>query len=302
MTEYNLSRRSFRPFKRSILSVFMAPFFVVLAGCAGDLSQTFKQSLSVVSPKKIDFMELEYYANRSKSSYDPIDKIRQDYPLVTRVVTVQTVDVQYFIETDLANQQQTLSIRGTAEKPNVWEDIETTLIADSILSIPLHRGFQEDAKAVFSDAAPYLRKDLRLRVNGHSLGGAVAVIVAAYLLEEGYTIERVVTFGQPKFTSEPPPEQVMSVTTRVINDLDVVPMIPPFSINERYQHFAPEVILREGSDYVYLDEHDADRLSVGEFWRDITDFSFREHHVDGYLSNIQEKVMAGSRQVPYLFK
>ncbi|WP_322989645.1 hypothetical protein, partial [Hoeflea sp.] len=65
---------------------------------------------------------------------------------------------------------------------------------------------------------------------------------------------------------------------------------------------SPEVILRAGPDFGYLNEHDADRISVGDFWRNINDFSTKDHHMDGYLANIEGKVTAGSRQVPYLFK
>ncbi len=290
---------------RSGLGMTFACLVAILAGCAGDLSQTFKQSLSVITPDKVNFADIEYYAKRSASAYDPVDVIRKTYPMTTRAVTVQSVDVRYFIETDVANRRQTLSIRGTAEKPNVWEDVETALVPDSLLGIPLHRGFQRDATAIFSDATPHLRKDFSLRITGHSLGGAVAAILAEYYTKEGYTVERLVTFGQPRVATKMTPAdttQLRSVTTRVVNDLDVVPMIPPYSAIRPYQHFTPEVILLEGPDYVYLDDHDADRLSIGDFWRNLTDFSAKEHHMDGYLANIHEKAADGSKQVPYLFK
>lgn len=287
---------------RSIRAIMMVLLALVLSGCAGNLSQSFKQSLSIVSPEKIDFAELEYYAKRSKSAYDPIPDIRKAYPLVTRAVTIESIDVLYFVEKDTPNRTQTISIRGTAAKPNVWEDLETALIPDSILGIPVHRGFQRDAAAIYDDVTPYLRKDWPLRITGHSLGGAVAAVLAAYFERQGYTVERVVTFGQPRVTTKLPPEYELPVTTRVVNDLDVVPMVPPYTAAKQYQHFAPEVILREGPKYVYLNAHDADRLSIGDFWRNLTDFSAKDHHVDGYLANIQGKVVNGSRQVPYLFE
>jgi hypothetical protein len=93
----------------------------------------------------------------------------------------------------------------------------------------------------------------------------------------------------------------LSVTTRVVNDLDVVPMVPPFTRLRPYQHFSPEVLLKPGPYYVYLDSHDADRLSVGQFWRNLTDFSAKDHRMDGYLANIEFKVANGATQVPYLF-
>ena len=302
LSENNSLTGSTRRLGRPVFVPVVAFCLLILAGCAGNLPQSLQQSLAIVAPKQIDFAEIEYYAKRSKAAYGSAQQIRKDYPLTTRLATVDFVDIQYFIETDVANGTQTLSIRGTADKPNVWEDVETALIPDSILGIPLHRGFQRDSTAVYKDAAPYFRKDLKLRITGHSLGGAVAVILAAYLEKQGYTVERLVTFGQPKFTTVPPSETISAVTTRVVNEKDVVPMVPPYTVVRKYQHFAPEVILREGPDFVYLNEHDADRLSIGDFWRNLTDFSAKDHHVDGYYSNITGKVANGSRQVPYLFK
>ena len=287
---------------RSFVTVIAVLFVLLVSGCAGGLSQSLNQSLSVVSPKKIDFVELEYYAKRSKSAYDPIPEIRKAYPLVTRALTVPSIDVLYFLERDRSNRTQTISIRGTAEKPNIWEDLEIALIPDSILGFPVHRGFQADAAAIYADVNPHVRKDWPVRVTGHSLGGAVASLLAAYFEKEGYTVDRVVTFGQPRFTTTLPAEYELGIVTRVINDMDVVPMVPPHTQFRPYAHFSSEVILREGPEYVYLEDHDADRLSIGEFWRNITDFSTKDHHIDGYLSNIQGKVANGSRQVPYLFK
>ena len=291
-----------RRLNRSLFSVVMVLLVLTVSGCAGGLSQSFKQSLSVISPKQIDFVELEYYAQRSKSAYDPVAQIRKEYPLVTLAVTIQSVDVLYFLEKDPSTQTQTISVRGTAEKPNVWEDLEIALIPDSILGVPVHRGFQADAVAIYEDVVPYVRKDWPIRLTGHSLGGAVAALLAAYFEKQGYTVERVVTFGQPKVTTTLPERFDLPATIRVVNDLDVVPMVPPYTRVRPYEHFAPEVILREGPEYVYLDAHDSDRLSIGEFWRNLTDFSAKDHHMDGYLSNIQGKVANGSRQVPYLFK
>lgn len=289
----------FRKLNRSILLIISLS---ILSSCADELSSSFKKSLSIVTPKKVDFKELEYYAKRSKSAYDPTQDIRKTYPLVTRAVTLQSIDVRYFIETNQAGRTQTLSIRGTAVRENVWEDIETTLSPDSILGIPLHSGFQRDAKAIYEDATPHLRKDFGLRITGHSLGGAAAAILADYYEQEGYDIERVVTFGQPKYTSKQPSKRVVSVSTRVVNELDVVPMVPAFTLAREYQHFDSEVILRDGLDYVYMSIHDAERLSAGEFWRHITDFSAKDHHMDGYLSNIEGKVSGGARQVQYFSK
>ena len=273
---------------------------LILVGCVGTLDKSERAQLETMTPNPIDFSEIEYYAQRSDSAYDPLKKIRADYPLVTRAVTLTSVDARYFLEVDEANNHQTLSVRGTAEKPNVIEDIETSLVVDNILSIPLHRGFQNVAAEVYNDVLPHIRKDMPIRVTGHPLGGAVAAILAAYLDHDGWTVTRIVTFGQPKFTSRDPGEKVVSVTTRVVNKTDVVALLPFYTQIKKFQHFGEEVILRDGPDYVFLKPEIANELSIGDFRRNVQDFSAKDHHMTSYVSNIKGKVENGSNQVPYL--
>jgi triacylglycerol lipase len=275
---------------------------LVLAGCA-TLPQNLRQSLTVIIPHQVDFDELEYYALRSDAAYKSASKIRRTLPNTTRVATVATVDVQYFIETDRSNKTQTLVIRGSADKPNAWQDIEIRMVEDDTLGINLHQGFRDDSREIFKDARRHLRKDYAIRVSGHSLGGALAMITAAYLAKDGYDVVRLVTFGQPKVTDYEGDQILLKSITRVVHDNDVVPMLPPSGIQSAnagdYRHIGPEIVLRDGSEYVYLDTHNADRLSVGQFWRNITDFSGQKHHMVLYLDNIQEKAAGSTRQVPY---
>lgn len=272
----------------------------VFSGCAGGLSQSARQALSVVVRHDVDFEELHYYALRSKSAYDEPSEIRETYPDVTRVTTLTEVNVRYFIETDEAARTQTVSVRGTASKPNVWQDIETSLINDVLLGHQIHGGFQGDAQAVWTDAKPHLRDGYSVRVTGHSLGAAVALIVGAYAHAEGFEVTRIVNFGQPKVTTEHVSAKLLDITTRVIHDRDVVPMIPPPGIVHPYRHIGPEVILRPGSDFIYLDAHDVDRVSVDDFWRDFKHFSVEEHFMKNYLANLDYKLDNGAKQIPYL--
>jgi hypothetical protein len=276
---------------------------IFITGCAGSLPQSFRQSLTVVVPHKVDFAELEYYAKRSNAAYTPANNIRQKFPRTTRVTTVKSIDTLYFLETDQKQKTQTITIRGTDDKANTWQDIEIALVKNNYLGINLHRGFQNDTKVIHANIKPYLKRDYSMRITGHSLGGAIAIILADYLVKDGYKVERVVTFGQPKVTDLEGKSITRSGITRVAHDQDVVPMLPPsgfpFASKSGYQHFGPEVILRDDRKYVYLQTHAANRISVGEFRRNISHFSTKEHHMKTYLSNIQEKVQNGESQVPY---
>ena len=281
-------------------------FFVVLllaivAGC-GTLPQDFRQSLVTVVPHDVDFSELEYYAKRSKAAYDSPAEIRKQFSNVTRVATVQPVNVQYFLETDSQRKTQTLTIRGTSNKQNRMEDAAIKKVADPVLGVNLHKGFREDALAVQSDVTPHLRKDYTILVTGHSLGGAVAAIEAHFLFRDGYDVQRLVTFGGPKSTDAEGKNALEDgiETTRVVNQNDIVPTVPPQGLSiGGYQHFGPEVILRPGKEYVWLPGHDANRLSVGDLWRDIDFLTVEAHSMTNYLPNIQGKVKNGVVQVPY---
>jgi hypothetical protein len=298
----NISWKNWRG-KSSVASVASLILVIFITGCAGSLPQSFRQSLTVVVPHKVDFAELEYYAKRSNAAYTPANNIRQKFPRTTRVTTVKSIDTLYFLETDQKQKTQTITIRGTNDKANTWQDIEIALVKNNYLGINLHRGFQNDTKVIHANIKPHLKRDYSMRITGHSLGGAIAIILADYLVKDGYKVERVVTFGQPKVTDLEGKSITRSGITRVAHDQDVVPMLPPsgfpFARKSGYQHFGPEVILRDARKYVYLQTHAANRISVGEFRRNIAHFSTKEHHMKTYLSNIQEKVQNGESQVPY---
>lgn len=54
-----------------------------------------------------------------------------------------------------------------------------------------HAGFKEVADAVVEDLEPFLEPGAEVKIAGHSLGGAAAVIVAAKLKLRGHKIRKV---------------------------------------------------------------------------------------------------------------
>lgn len=276
----------------------MALPLLCLTACTTFLPEQLRSNLSSIESHQVDFGELDYYALRSKAAYASAGKIKSGFPNTIRINAIRSSDVAYFIETDSKNATQTISIRGTANKPNVFQDVEVALVKDSILGIALHRGFQQDARSIYPDLKKYVRKDHNIRVTGHSLGGAVAAIIAGYLQQEGYDVTRVVTFGQPKYTTNKR-SLLGSRLTRVVHHQDVVPMVPPTGLVVHYVHHGPEIVLLPGPDYVYLNAHVADRLSVDQFWRNLGHLSGNDHHIDQYVGNIEAKRKGNPKQVPY---
>ncbi|MGL4399036.1 MAG: lipase family protein [Luteolibacter sp.] len=265
------------------LTIFPCTFLLIaLTGCG----------TNILSPQKspplssATFKTLDKYAERSELAYKTPEVIRKKLPHATRVGTTKS-DVQYIIELDPSERSQTVSIRGTANKKNVFQDADLHMVDDPGLGILIHKGFNDDTNEVYGEVKPVLNKDYRTSVTGHSLGGAIAVLLALKLEKDGYDIDRVVTFGQPKFTNAEGVKAYEDLPLhRVVHHLDIVPMLPPgswvSSSKHAYEHLGPETIVNNDGSFTHILEHDAERLSVGEFWRNIRHESLNDHHVSAY--------------------
>ena len=285
------------------LPAMMVACLLALTACVGVSKQELQILGSTVTPTKIDFVELETYGIRAKAAYATEAVIRSQYPATVRVSTPGKTDAQYFVERDDKAKKQYIAIRGTANKRNILEDAEIRVREDLSVDIPVHAGFDATARQLYADMKPYLKPTYKTYITGHSLGGAIAALLAIYLVEGGYDVEKVVTFGQPKFTTTEGVKRLGFLNvTRVVDENDIVPMLPPASLITRghgiYEHAGPEIILLEGQNYVYLPTHDADRLSVGELWRSLRVADLADHHMDHYLGRLSTK-KAGSVEVTY---
>ncbi|MER7765546.1 lipase family protein [Kitasatospora sp. NPDC096140] len=101
----------------------------------------------------------------------------------------------------------------------------------------VHHGFAEALESVFPDVAKSIG-ELRthgqnLWFTGHSLGGALAMLVAArlYLEEPRLRADGVVTFGQPRTCdralADAYDKGLRGRTHRFVNNNDIVPQLPP---------------------------------------------------------------------------
>ncbi|RWN66245.1 MAG: lipase family protein [Mesorhizobium sp.] len=277
---------------------------MALTACVGVSSKELQALGSTVTPADVDFTELFAYAGRAKTAYATEAVIRAKYPATVRVGSPGATDAQYFVERDDKTRTQYIAVRGTANRKNIFEDIEIRIRPDLELGLPIHSGFDATSHALYLDMKPSLKQNYKTFVTGHSLGGAIAAILAIYLARDGYDVVRVVTFGQPKFTTAAGVERIGSLSiTRVVDENDMVPMLPPVTalinrLHGSYEHVGPEVILLDGPHYVFLPSHDADRISVGEFWRSISFADLADHHMDNYLNRLSTKA-TGAVAVSY---
>ena len=96
-------------------------------------------------------------------------------------------------------------------------------------------GFREHAERLLRDLEPLLLRSTENRgtieVSGHSLGGAVAMIVALKLIKRGYNVTRVTTVAAPKLCDASAVEKLTPLlprdVLRIENDDDIVTYMPP---------------------------------------------------------------------------
>ena len=290
-------RRRARQIAAALVSISL------LAGCTS-LPKGELQALGTeVAQDKIDFAPLGVNAKRAKAAYASPAQIRTAYPKTIRVATPGGRDVQYFIERDDKAQVQYIAVRGTMDDTTLKEDFEAKVRDDRATNIPVHTGFDQDARAVWKDAQPYLKKGYQTYIVGHSLGGAVAAILGIYMFEDGYKVAKIYTYGQPRFTTSAGVAKLGFLPLmRVVDENDVVPLLPPDMVVNKaygpYQQVGPEVIVLEGPNYVFLPSQTASDLSLGEFWRDMNVANLKDHKLDNYIRRLDEK-LAGSHAVAY---
>ena len=142
----------------------------------------------------------------------------------------------YYVMVDDDWRQIVLAVRGTASFGDVVTDVDW-----SAVEFPMrgkrgtvddfaHRGFLKSATWVVEQTKPILieqkkrRPAYDVRVVGHSLGGAVATLVAL-LIQDDLKGAKAVTFGTPPCISETLVDESRDIVTAFLDRDDIVPRL-----------------------------------------------------------------------------
>jgi hypothetical protein len=262
-----------------------------------------KKPTATLPPTPPDFTQALQYAQRAALAYEQDATIQTQSGAGVRISISAPLSsgIKAYVEQDDAKRVQWIVVRGSSNLINIQLDADYNKVVDPRLQIPLHKGFADAALQVYQFAKPLLKTDYETRVTGHSLGGAAAVIVLMLLKEDGFKLGQAMTFGQPKVTNRDGARKYHTLPLyRFVNDKDPVPLLPPFELfavldEGPYQHFGPEVVLEDGSNYRFYTEPQAERLSVLSFWKNLKNFSIQdvpEHFISTYLTRIRQKLPA----------
>jgi triacylglycerol lipase len=271
-------------------------------------------SLVMVSPLlsqkafcALDFLTIKKSAQLSAVSYAKPDLIAKRLPRLSYELIHHTElpdsAVSYYLARSSSGLQQ-LAFRGTSNLENVLVDLDVQLQLDKNLGIQLHQGFSIAAKVAYENALPYLDKSKPVQTTGHSLGGAIAVIVGMYLQRDGFQLEQVITFGQPKVTNVQGARAFKSLPLiRVVTPNDIVPLVPPLNPLQLqnldiYWHNGVEVILVAEKQYTVI-EGLKSMMRATKFISALpSEDNLRAHEIGSYLTLIESN-QEDAQQVPY---
>lgn len=142
----------------------------------------------------------------------------------------------YYELTDTGQLRQEIFCRGTTLYVDILTCLQTWWVYDEDLQCRVHCGFRDHADRMLNDILPLLApptwKRATVEITGHSLGGAVAQILAIKLQKRGYNVVRVTSVASPRYCAPDAVDTLLPLlpkdTLCIDDDRDVVPLLPPF--------------------------------------------------------------------------
>lgn len=256
----------------------------------------------------IDFTRLAEFAEYANAAYLSKEEIRERLKQnnfdITRYNILPESQVSYFLATDDVSKTQLIAVRGTSNIENAIVDIALQLKQDEHTGLRLHAGFASAARQIYTDIQPWLKKEYSINITGHSLGGAVALILAKYLDSDSYRVDQVITFGQPKVTNLAGAKSFEHLNIiRVVTPLDLVPLVPPFDpmdINnlDIYWHCGQEVLLLSDIKYSLLEGMNSMLRTTKFTQKRLSEDNLQNHRMALYLKLLNQKKIS-NQLVPF---
>lgn len=200
----------------------------------------------------------------------------------------------YYERTPTAEIRQEVFCRGTTLFVDILTCFQFWFVYDKELDAKLHSGFRNHADRLIEDLTPLLVKDKRatIAVSGHSLGGAVASIVALKLKKRGYNVTKLTTIASPRFCTNEGASKLSPLlpkeSLRCEDDRDLVHLLPPFAahlecdklwfIQDDVPRFVPKAKQPSWVDSFFINFR---------AWEILTSFSYR-HRIESHVAEVEK--------------
>jgi triacylglycerol lipase len=161
------------------------------------------------------------------------------------------IDTQGFIASE--ENHIVVSFCGSESFQDWWTNLTFTSETGPFQGTQVHKGFQDalvpTLVRIASDTQKYNPSGTKqIWIAGHSLGGALAVLLTAMLVADDIPVAGLYTYGAPRVgdnTFEEAFNQRFANAFRVVNEDDMVPHLPPEFLG--YSHTGKRVLFsRDG--------------------------------------------------------
>jgi hypothetical protein len=228
---------------RALRAAVALSVVVVAVGCAsaGRLQQELPDNVDIDAA---DFYRFGEVASAVYEADEIISKVEGGYTVGNgwklQVFDLPLYKGRAFLLTHHATARQIVVSRGTANKKNVAVDLSYSKVWNEKLQCYLHKGFHDSAVETWETVLPQLNPDYAISFTGHSLGGAIAAICGMGAVANGFKVEYIITFGQPKITNREGAERwdadMQLPLTRVVHGQDSVTVLPMVKPSDIWQH------------------------------------------------------------------
>ena len=222
--------------------------------------------------QKVKFNEISDACLMCSLAYKSSSAIKEVYGKNCQSLVDEDRNLRYILRTNNSAKTQTIALCGNMTQETLH------LNSNDIFT---HLKYDLAANYIDQAFSKVLKKDFSTQIYGHSLGAGLAVIFALHLQKQGYKIDSVITFGQPKVIKQSDLDQFKILPlTRVVDYSDPC----PFAF-QNYSHFGPEIILLDGQYYSYLSNH-TDRTDTPTN----PPKTLQSNHIESALKNTQAKL------------
>lgn len=243
-------------FHRTLQTATVVGWAVAQCGCSGTLECATSPTVSFPSnSSEVDWSDI---VRRAELVLDATCPELSDEDLEARYGRESDLEIRhldkgtrYVLLTRHEDRIQELFLPGTnfTNLQEVLADLSKLPVFDPELEMRLHHGFHHAASLFRNDVFEVLRPEHPVRITGYSLGGASAVILAMQLALDGFDIESVLTFGQPKVTDVNGAARMVNFPLlRIKSGNDGISNIFPTV----YRHFGDQIVLLDGDRFAFL--------------------------------------------------
>ncbi len=243
------------------------------------------------------WLNAAYIAQATYQSNEKLTDIlnEQNYE-VQQFKKIEGFSVSYVLATNHKTRQHVLAVRGTANAENIIVDAAFVLVPDEISGINIHQGFLLSATDIYQSIKQKINPEYTINTMGHSLGGAVAIILAMMLDAQGYHVGEVITFGQPKVTNISGSRHFEHLNvTRLVTPKDIVPLLPPFDPMDLmnlsiFWHQGTEIVLYPNNQFAVLTGISS-VMRAKDFLNDVPSEQHISHHfMSTYIHRLASKL------------